>query len=238
MTDESLHDAIRAEALRLNDRYLKEVIERFSFCPYARMARRTQKMKRYVWFGPLLPTTPLLELMASIAADPSQEVVQIIFPDLEVEPWPWRMFVKRLDTEIADHSALRRFKSVLASAAFHPDADYSPATPARLVPLFRRAPDPTIQWTRLDVLEAISSSVGHTPHYIDLNGKDLDEIMATLSTQQPPLSERIAKTNHEVARSMGVEAVEAMLAEIAEDRRCTYARLLGEGRSRPTLDVE
>lgn len=40
--------AVTAEALRLNDRYVREVIERFNLCPFARGARVSGRAIREV----------------------------------------------------------------------------------------------------------------------------------------------------------------------------------------------
>jgi hypothetical protein len=213
--------ALEREALRLNDRYLQEVIEAHSFCPYARQARLSGRMRRYVITASPWPADALLALMRAVASDEAQEVVQVIFPLLEVSAADWRAYVKALDGELELVGEGR----VLASAAFHPQAPYLPETPGALVPLFRRAPDPTIQWTRLDVLRQVSGG-GQTTHFLDVRRMSADEIMAHLSKLKPPLSERIAAANWEAAQALGVAHVEAMLADIAEDRRRTYARLL------------
>jgi hypothetical protein len=226
--DEEIKKILEQESLRLNDRYLMKVIEGHGFCPYAKQARQTERMRRYVVLESPWPAAGVLGLMEEVARDQSQEVVQVIFPLLEIGAGDWRAYVKALDGELEQ----RGRGGVLASAAFHPQASYMAETAGALVPLFRRSPDPTIQWTRLDVLRGVSGG-GQSTHFMDVRNLSADEILARLSKLKQPLSERIAAANWEAARALGVARVEAMLAEIAEDRRQTYDRLLGAAAPRP-----
>jgi len=225
MCDASHVQALEREALRLNDRYLTEVIEPHKFCPYARAARLNSRMRRYVITTSHEDRAQVLDLMAEVADDPTQEVVQVIFPTVELDASAWRDATRSFDEGLVKEHG-EGYANVLASAAFHPDLSFSTRSPATLVPLFRRAPDPTIQWTRLDVLDALHSSQGgRSSHFLDVRGLSVDEIMAALASFRPSLSERIAEANLRTAESLGVDHVVNALADIATERATVYAKI-------------
>ena len=150
--EEPLKAALEREALRVNDRYLHECIEGHAFCPFARGGRLAGQTSRYVFHADTPSLEPLLALMAAIAADERQVVAQVIVPRVEVSPEAWVRFVDALTG--AGHVRLGK-RAVLAFAALHPHLRYNTESPAGMVPLFRRAPDPTIQWVRLDAIAEI-----------------------------------------------------------------------------------
>ena len=57
---------------------------------------------------------------------------------------------------------------MLACAPLHPKLPFVEANMYGLVPLFRRAPDPTIQWVRLDGLEALYAGRGSDNQYLQV----------------------------------------------------------------------
>lgn len=206
--------------MRVNDRYLHEVIEGHAFCPFARGGRIAGQTTRHFFYPDTPSVEPLLELMASIAADERQVVAQVIVPLVEVTPEAWIRFVDELTA--AGHARLGR-RAVLAFAALHPGLRYNAESPAAMVPLFRRAPDPTIQWVRLDAIAQIYEGRDDDTRFVDLA-----DAPAYVRDAPPRVSlyDRIAATNAEEAHRLGLAAVEAMLAGIAEDGRRSYARLL------------
>lgn len=213
-------DAIEAEALRLNSRYLLEFIEEYSFCPYARRGRELGQTWRYFYYADTADVAPLVALMHRIAADPAQIVAQVIMPLIDVDARAWRTFCSDL-TEYANHDLPR--EDGIVTAALHPELPYSDDSAFTLIPLFRRAPDPTIQWVRRAALDGLYEGRGRGTSYIEPG-----EIPMLLTSRAPPrpLYDRIALTNEKMARRLRVPQVERMLAEIRDDGRRSYERVL------------
>ncbi len=215
-------EAIKEHALRVNHRYLIEFIEEYAFCPFSREGRRKGQTTRYVYYIDRLEAAPLIELMHQIAADPKQAVAQVIFPIIEVAPLDWVNFCTELTA--AAH-ALLPGRDVLALAALHPGLAFKTLNPFSLIPLFRRAPDPTIQWVRLDALEAIYEGRKKGTTFVSL--ADVPKLVAA-GRPKKPLYDRVAETNQSMARRLGIDKVVELLAEIHDDGRRSYARILAE----------
>lgn len=215
--------ALEAEALRLNDRYLHELVEGHAFCPFARGGRQAGQTSRYVHYACSMDIEPLLALFQQVASDPGQVVAQVILPLIEVDPDRWIRFC---DEVTAAGHARRGGPPVLAFAALHPGLRYDPAGHFSLIPLFRRSPDPTIQWVRLDALAEIYEGRGTEHVYVD----PADILTYVRDAPVPPRSlyERVALTNFEVAHRIGIARVEALAADQAEDARRSYARILAD----------
>lgn len=218
---------LEIEALRANDRYLHAFIEEYSFCPFARGGREAGQTKRYVvhadFAAPAQLVDRLVELMLRVAADETQVVAQVIFPLIEVEPEAWIRFCDELT---ALGHARRGGPAVLAFAALHPRLAYSDQNAFAMVPLFRRSPDPTIQWVRLDGLEKIYEGRDSEVRFVD--PANILTFLRDAPPPRPPLYDRIAETNRKMARRMGLPRVEAMLAEYAEAAQRAYQRALLE----------
>lgn len=218
----SVQQAIADEALRVNDRYLFEFLERYAFCPYSRQGRAEGIVTRYVHHFSEHSVEPLIARMREIAADPKQVVAQVIFPLVEVGPEEWTRFCHRLTA--LGHGRMRG-PDVLAVAPLHPELSYSDLNDAALIPLFRRTPDPTIQWVRLDGLAKIYEDRGKGTAFVDI-----DAIEAHLASEsRPPLWDRIARTNAAMARRLTLPKVEQILADIVRDARESYVRVLLAG---------
>ncbi len=218
----SVKRALEREALRVNDRYLEEFLEKYAFCPYSREGRRKGQVHRYVHYCDSHDPESLIELMQEVAADPQQVVVQVIMPGIDVSPEDWIRFGK----ELTDYGhAKLGGPNVLACAPLHPALPYNTLNPEAMIPLFRRTPDPTIQWVRLDGLAAIYEGRGGDTVFVDVNS--IGDYMEHVS---PPVNlyERIAQTNAAMAKRMSFEVIEALLGSIATDARKSYARVLLE----------
>jgi hypothetical protein len=218
---------IGLEALRANDRYLHAFVEEYSFCPFARGGREAGQTQRYVHYAdaasPERLVESLVELMLRIAADETQVVAQVILPLIEVEPEAWIHFCDELT---ALGHARRGGPAVLAFAALHPRLAYSDQNAFAMVPLFRRSPDPTIQWVRLDGLEKIYEGRDSEVRFVD--PAHILEFLRDAPPPRPPLYDRIAETNRKMARRLGLPRVEAMLAGYAADAQRAYQRVLLE----------
>ncbi len=213
-------DAIEAVALRVNQRYNGEFIEEFSFCPYARRGREKGQTRRYVHYADSGQVQPLVDLMHQIAADPTQIVAQVILPLVDVAPEEWRRFCSQL-TDLGNTTLAR--DSHMVTAALHPGLRWSELNAFTLIPLFRRAPDPTIQWVRKAPLDDLYAGRGRGTGYVAP-----ENINALLAAPLPPtpLYDRIALTNQAMARRLGVGHIERTLAEHRDDGRRSYTDIL------------
>jgi hypothetical protein len=157
-------------------------------------------------------------------------VAQVIMPVIEAEPEAWRRFCLDL-TEVGNASLS---KPVLACAPLHPRLPFDEANMYGLVPLFRRAPDPTIQWVRLDGLEALYAGRGSDNQYLQV--EDIESFVRSAQPPRPPLYDVVCKTNAAMARRLTIERVVKILDEIAGDGRRVYAQILLADESQETAD--
>jgi hypothetical protein len=209
------------EALRVYDRYAREVVEHFDFCPWATRARREGAAEPHV----LLDRDPndfsaSLSLIAALAARPNITVGLLIYPLFDMGRLDFEHFVRRLRQ--ADAERHEPGCVPFAMAAFHPQAGPALDDAERMVPFLRRSPDPTIQLVRSDALSAVRG----TPN----GGTALVEVWmlsaAGLAKEEAPdVRERIALNNLKTVRQVGPAAIEAVLADIERDRAACYAEL-------------
>ncbi len=215
--------AIEEVALHANDRYLLEVIERYAFCPYAKEGRVAGETARFVYYAETASLEPLLDLMEETCRS-NIVVTQIIFPLIEIDPARFVRFC--VDLTALGHE--RMGELVLAVAPLHPSLEFG-EDPHAMVPLFRRSPDPTIQWVRLDGLKALYEGREGDDEYIP--PEEIGRYLEAHPKGKPRLYDRICETNAVMARRLGVEAVVEMLAEISSEARARYHRLLLEDES-------
>lgn len=196
----------RDEVIRLLERYLVEVVERYDLCPWARGARQRGEVAVEVLWG-----TPDVATWVGAAkhmlGQPNAMVAMVIAPELVVT----RGFLHGIRNEVAGAIP------TAGVAEFHPDADLDLASPARLVPFVRRSPDPMLQLVPLATLNAVRA----TPPAVDRvqQAKMLGGYAAPLRRDA---GDRIAAENHATVGA-SVEAVLATLADIAADRERSYA---------------
>lgn len=220
---EALH-AIEAAALEANDRYLETFLEPHSFCPFSRGGRGRAQTLRFVHYAASGDLTPFFDRMADAARDPSRVVVQVIAPMIEVSPAAWSDFCHELTA--AGNERLRegpgRGSELFAVAPLHPELRYSTDNPYSLIPLFRRTPDPTIQWVRLDALESLYR--GRTGDTVYADPDRLDVVLG--EPRSRPLFDRIAETNQKMAQRLGIPAVERSLRALSLAAQARYATIL------------
>jgi hypothetical protein len=203
------------EVLRINERYLTEVVEGLDLCPFAAGTRQSYALHRQV----LLGSEPRLDLVqpALAAADAAGATIGLlIFPRWRLASIEFDRFVDALRT--ADSNAGAR--PVFAMASFHPEAPFEVDSPLKLVPLFRRAPDPTIQLVRFSSLEAVRSSAPGGKFLFDYSPEAFAQLVKRAA---PSLSDQIAAQNHQTAMREGIEAILARQRAIKEDRDQSYA---------------
>jgi hypothetical protein len=212
------------EALRLYDRYAVEVVERLDLCPWARRARREGAVARHVFLQE--SADDLQESLLQIEALERLAPISIglfIYPRIGLGRLDFEHFVRRL--RHADSTLHEPGQIPFAMAAFHPEAKPELSDPDRLVPFLRRSPDPTIQLVRREVLDAVRGEGTRGTAFAE--AWMLDPQLGMIRTE-PGIRERIALNNLETIQRLGPASVEAILDDIALDRRESYARIQAE----------
>lgn len=221
-------DVIERETLRLNRRYLSEVVERFVLCPWAASSRRDGHVGERV----LQQKSPhdlasSLATIDEVAARAELEVVLFIYPCLDLGRLDFEHFARGLRAADADRHEVGA--SPFAMAAFHPDAAPQLDDPERLIPFLRRSPYPTLQLVRTAALERVRGGELEGTAFLDLERLGAAGL---LSVPAPvSLRERIARKNHETVAAAGVASIESILADIFADRDRTDERLQGRKRA-------
>ena len=211
--------AFEEEVLRINDRYNREVVEALHVCPFARGARLAGTSVRRVVLGATVTMEAMVAVIEALEREPEVEVAQVLFPRVALDARAFQEFASGLGPVNAARHAPSR--PIFVHAAFHPALPYFTDTPPRLVPFFRRSPDPMIQLVRLATLDAVHES---KPRGTQFFGGDPRAVLALLAERPESVTDRITRENHEAAMAGGLARVDAILADIAEDRRVSYAR--------------
>ena len=198
-------------ALARNSRFVEEFVEGLNVCPYARRSRVTGTARRFVTpaedndFGAEHPD--VLSAFAAIVDDVKTEVVQLICPRISLGGKAWVRRVKALTEALHLHHG----ESVVGVAAFHPQMNFRTERPAALIPLFRRAPDPTVQWIRLDVIQRVRA--GRPAGDIALPALDADVAAFLRQQSLPSVEAEISAANARTVEELGLEIVLRMLAD-------------------------
>jgi len=183
-----------AEALRLNARYVEEVVIGWNLCPWAARAWRDGRVARRVVLEEALDVAPVLAFIDELVGTPDLAIGLEIFPRATVTDAAFGAFAERVRR--ADRA--RRPPDVPAPfmlAAFHPDsgagADLRSAP--QLVSFIRRTPDPTLQLVRAAAVAELAR-----------DGRDL--------------SADIARDNLATVTARDPSALGALLDDIRRDR--------------------
>jgi hypothetical protein len=192
------------EALRVNARYVEEVVIGWGLCPWAAQAWREGAVERRVLIAPAPDPTAALAFIDQIAPRPATSIGLLIFPRVTLDEAAWGTFAERVRR--ADRA--RRLSGDAAPfllAAFHPAAATNAgaadaANPAALIAYLRRTPDPMLQLVRASLLE-------------------------NLSRQGRDLSGEIARANFAAVGARTPAALDATVRDIRRDRDASYARL-------------
>jgi len=198
-----------AEALRLNARYVEEVVIGWGLCPWAAQAWRDGGVARRVLADPAPAQATeidrVLAFIDEIAPNPNISIGLVIFPRATLREAAWGTFAERVRR--ADRA--RRAPGLGAPfllAAFHPKSGESAAAAVTvsnagaLVPFIRRAPDPMLQLVRASLLDRLA------PASRELSGE-------------------IARANFATVNARTPAALDALIGEIRADRDASYARL-------------
>jgi hypothetical protein len=213
--------ALRNEALRVYRRYVLEVVEGFTLCPWAAAARRDGHVVEAVILAEnQADPRQSLTLLDSLKDRLETDIALFIYPDLELDRLGFESFVRTVrELDAARHEV---GTIPFAMAAFHPDAHPDPSEPERLIPFLRRTPDPTIQVVRCTALDRVRGSSQEGTSFFDLSN------LGTLPLpQKEPVSlrQRIAQANLDTALEVGLDALEALFQDIRRDRDESYARI-------------
>jgi len=192
------------EALRINERWIHEVVERFSICPFAEPAMKAGTVARRVLAEPERARA----LIDELAADGKIEVALLIFPTVT-------MSAGEFDAWCAP---LRAANAAFVAAVFHPETPYELGTAAQAVGFFRRAPDPTLQLVRVSVLDEVRGRGGK--FMFDFSPAAWAELKKR--EHRLPTSERIARDNHELVVREGISTLQAIYDDIRADRQRSY----------------
>jgi hypothetical protein len=196
-----------AEVLRILERYLVEIVERHELCPWARGAREGGELAIGVLWG-----APALDAWVAEAerllAGPATRVAMVVAPELASS---------REELAAVRDAVAARVPSA-GVAEFHPSAALDLATPARLVPFLRRAPDPLLQLVPLRLIDAVRAA----PPLAD-RARQATILCGHADPPRGEIAARIAAANHATASRAHAEIC-AALDDIAADRRAAYAR--------------
>jgi len=194
-------------ALERNDRYVREFVEAFNLCPYAKRTRETGRLQRAVLLDEGgVPGTPAFE--AAVAAldhaferfeamrEDSIDVGLVILPALApglAQGIEGAHVFENLVGEARKRMQSRHSggDSPFYCVPFHPDFAEDTSDEHRAVRFIRRSPDPTVQLVRASVLRAARGS--GAAEYVNVSGMSAAELMAV--TAPIPVSDRIALAN-------------------------------------------
>jgi hypothetical protein len=197
-----------AEVVRILQRYLVEVVERYALCPWAGSTRARGELAVGVLWG-----TPSLEQWIAEAerllAVPGTRVAMVIAPELAA--------CRDELGALRDRVAARMPSAGVAE--FHPAAACDLSTPARLVPFVRRSPDPLLQLVPLALLQAVRAApptAALVQQAVMLGGH--------AASPRRELAEQIAAANHATVAKAHA-AITRVLDAIAADRRAAYAQV-------------
>jgi hypothetical protein len=195
--------AREAEALARNDRFLVEVVEGWSLCPFARGTRLSGQLEREVLLG--APSPAEVAARAATHDSGTASIVLLILPELGPELAEDARAFERFADECRKHAS-----RCFAFAPFHPETSFVNDTPSRLVGLFRRTPDPTLQLVRFTALDAARKRAPDGKFYFDGSSTAWEALSAR---PERGLSEQIAHDNWERAKDRTDELV-AVLATL------------------------
>lgn len=203
------HEALRREALRLHERYQRELIERFSVCPWAKPARIEGRTRAHVITHASCSPAELAPVLDAWAHDPTVDVAFVIAPRFASGAGTFADWA----TSLAEQQG-----RVFLTAPFYPSA----AASAGSIQFLRQAPDPTVQLVRKNRLEEIRAQ--DPPHYADIFELDVQD----LKTKRPLqcVAASVVSHNERMIEREGRAEIQGILDDIREDRERSYARLM------------
>jgi hypothetical protein len=139
--------ALVRETLRLNARYVEEVVIGWGLCPWAARAWNDGQVTQRVFTEAEPDVATVAAFIDELVAKEDAAIGLAIFPRVAGTVGAWEKFAERL----------RRSRATFVTAAFHPDYRASDGLldAARLVPFIRRTPDPTLQLVRGSLVDGL-----------------------------------------------------------------------------------
>lgn len=226
----------------LHARYVRDVVEDLSLCPFARKCRELGRLHRPTFLAPVTAHEAAQRLADLVHGHPDAEVVLLTFitrgavpgtppaPGLSERAFADSERFDEFVKEVRDaYAALPRVPARFYMVAFHPANTRAdprrPLTPDSLVPLLRRTPDPVIQCIRSELLDQLrrQAQTAAEARFRDEMARMGPEflILAERAIQSDPeLSQDIARHNFEsVGEGSGRDRLEATIAAILTARR-------------------
>ena len=141
------------EALRLNARYVEEVVIGWELCPWAARAWLDGQVVQRVFPDAEPDAAAVARFIDELIAEPRAAIGLAIFPRVAGTVGSWERFAE----------TVRRTRDGFVAAAFHPDyrASDGALDAARLVPFIRRTPDPTLQLVRASLVHSLRGQVSN-----------------------------------------------------------------------------
>jgi len=201
-------EALAREALRLHARYHRELIERFSICPWAKPARADGRTRAHVVTETFCSPAALQPILGQWAADEDVDVAFVIAPRFTAGAEAFSEWAALLGEQ----------ENVFLTAPFHP----TPPDSAGSIHFLRQTPDPTVQLVRRTRLEEIRSQ--DPPHYTDIFSLDLRQLEAEKAPRTVAAS--VLAHNERMIEREGRAELQAIFDDIREDRARTYSKLL------------
>jgi hypothetical protein len=145
--------ALAAEALRVNARYVEEVVIGWNLCPWAARAWNDGQVVRRVFDAPVpaAVTGDVVAFAGELAANQDAAIGLAMFPRAGVTVGAWESFAERV----------RRGVRGFLIAAFSPRLRRRPrvappSIPRGWVAFIRRTPDPTLQLVRASLIDDLA----------------------------------------------------------------------------------
>ncbi|MBW1830876.1 MAG: hypothetical protein JRJ10_04125 [Deltaproteobacteria bacterium] len=209
MSPANPREALAREALRLHERYHRELIERFCVCPWAKPARAAGRTRAHVVVDASCSPEELAPVLAEWAAEDTVDVAFVIAPRFTGDADAFADWA----TSIA-----QAHRDAFLTAPFYPRAPGS----AGPIQFLRQTPDPTVQLVRRTRLEEIRAQ--DPPHYTDIFDLDLRKLEADNAPREVAAS--VVAHNERMIEREGRVEIQRIFDDIREDRERTYARLL------------
>lgn len=201
--------ALRREALRLHERYHRELIERFAVCPWAKPARAEGRTRAHVVTDASCTPGEVEAVLADWADDEAVDVAFVIAPRFTGGAHAFADWAR---------SVAEPLDEVFLAAPFYPNASDS----AGSIQFLRQTPDPTVQLVRRTRLEEIRAQ--DPPHYRDIFDVDLHDLEAEKAPQTVAAS--VVSHNERMIEREGRAEIQRVVDDIRRDRERTYAKLL------------
>jgi uncharacterized protein len=146
-----VRERLVTEALRVNKRYVEEVVIGWDLCPWAARAWIDGQVTQRVFPEATPDVEAVARFIDELLAEPRAAIGLALFPRVACTVGAWESFAEKV----------RRTRDDFLAAAFHPDYQ-APAgllDAARLVPFIRRTPDATLQLVRASLVDSLRGQV-------------------------------------------------------------------------------